>query len=137
MDWNTDEGRQLAERLRKEQVIWLTTMRKDGMPTPTPVWFLWEGDTFLIYTLPGSLKLKNIAGNAHAALNLNSDMYGGSVAVFTGTISLAKDESPAIQNQAYMQKYAEGIKDIQMTPETFSRDYAVALRFRPTHTRVG
>lgn len=41
MDWQSEEGKRLAERLDKEQVIWLTTVRQNGTPTPTPVWFLW------------------------------------------------------------------------------------------------
>lgn len=136
MDWNSSEGKRLAERLGREEVIWLTTVRKDGTPTPTPVWFLWEGETILIYTIPGTLKLKNIAANPHVSLNLNSDAHGGQVVVFTGTIAIEKDEVPAIQNQAYLQKYQEGIKDIQMTPETFSRQFSVPLRFHPTHIRA-
>ena len=137
MDWQSEEGKRLAERLDKEQVIWLTTVRQDGTPTPTPVWFLWEGEDFLIYTIPGSLKLKNIAANPRAALNLNNDEYGGNVVVFTGTLTVEKDTPPALQNPAYLAKYNQGIKDIQMTPESFSKGYAVALRFHPSHIRAG
>jgi hypothetical protein len=38
----------VEKRLREEQVIWLTTVRADGMPLPTPVSFLWAGETVLI-----------------------------------------------------------------------------------------
>jgi PPOX class probable F420-dependent enzyme len=136
MDWNNAEGKKLAERLRKEMVIWLTTVRPDGVPTPTPVWFLWDGESFLIYTRPGAFKLRNMAVNPKASLNLNSDKWGGAVAVFTGEISVENDEHPAIENAAYIAKYGEGIKDIQMTPESFSKDYSVALRFHVKHIRA-
>ena len=33
-------GQRAAERLRTEEVIWLTTVGNDGMPQPSPVWFL-------------------------------------------------------------------------------------------------
>jgi PPOX class probable F420-dependent enzyme len=137
MDWNSEEGKKLAERLRSELVIWLTTVGRGGMPVPTPVWFLWEDDSFLIYTIPGSVKLKNIAVNSKAALNLNSDKYGGEVAVFTGQISVDQDQPPALQYPEYLEKYRKGIQDIQMTPETFSKGYSVALRFKPAHIRIG
>lgn len=135
MDWNSEAGQKLAERMKKEQVIWLTTVRPGGQPVPTPVWFLWEGDTILIYTQPASAKMKNIAANPRAALNLNCDEWGGSVAVFTGKIAAAAGEPPAIHNAAYLEKYREGITDIQMTPESFSKAYSVPLRFRIEHVR--
>jgi PPOX class probable F420-dependent enzyme len=135
MDWNSVEGKKLAERLRKEIVIWMTTMRADGMPVPTPVWFLWEGESFLIYTQPGSLKLRNLAANPKASLNLNCDEWGDEVAVFTGEITV-DDGHPAVDNDAYMEKYRGGIKNIQMTPETFSKDYSVPLRFRVKKIRA-
>ena len=50
-------SRKVKQRLRRELVIWLTTVRRDGMPQPTPVWFLWDGDTFLIYSQPNTRKL--------------------------------------------------------------------------------
>ena len=34
-----------AERLRGEQVAWLTTVRADGQAQSSPVWFLWDGDS--------------------------------------------------------------------------------------------
>ncbi len=127
---------EVVRRLREENVIWLTTVRLDGSPLPTPVWFLWEGDTFLIYTQPGSLKLANIASNPHAALNLNSDPWGDQVVVLTGTIRVEESEPPALQNHAYLEKYRASISDIEMTPESFSQGYSVALRFTPVRVRA-
>ncbi|MCL4561462.1 MAG: TIGR03667 family PPOX class F420-dependent oxidoreductase [Chloroflexi bacterium] len=126
----------VEKRLREEQVIWLTTVTSEGMPLPTPVWFLWEGDAFLIYTLANSVKLNNIAQNPHASLNLNSDEYGDKVVVFTGEIQIAKDVPPADQNQAYIAKYREGLADLKMTPAGFAGSYSVPLRMVPTHLRA-
>ncbi len=136
MDWNSETGQKLAERLRKEMVIWLTTVRPDGMPMPTPVWFLWEGDTFLIFSQPDTFKLRNLAANSKAALNLNSDEWGDKVAVFTGTVTVEKGAPLATENSAYLEKYREGIKDIGMTPESMAKEYSVALRFHIQHIRA-
>jgi PPOX class probable F420-dependent enzyme len=136
MDWDSAEGKKLAERLRKEMVIWLTTVRPDGMPVPTPVWFVWEGESFLMYSQPGTHKLRNLAANPKASLNLNSDEWGDSIAVFTGEVTVEDNEPPAIQNPAYLEKYREGITNIQMTPETFTNDYSIALRFHIKNVRA-
>jgi len=129
MDWNSAEGKKLAERLRTEMVIWLTTVQPDGMPTPTPVWFLWDGECFLIYSQPGTFKLRNLVANPKASLNLNTDEWGDSVAVFTGEIAVEEHGLPAVENTAYLEKYRERIKNFQITPEIFSKDYSVPLRF--------
>lgn len=49
-----------AERLRAEPVAWLTTVRADGQAQSTPVWFLWDGDTFLLYSQPDAQHVRNV-----------------------------------------------------------------------------
>ncbi len=128
---------EVEKRLREEQVIWLTTVRADGTPLPTPVSFLWDGETVLIYTAPGSLKLRNIAGNPRAALNLNCDAWGRQVVVLTGEIREDRAAPPLIQNPAYLEKYRTSISaGLQVTPESFSQKYSVPLRFTPERIRV-
>jgi PPOX class probable F420-dependent enzyme len=136
IDWQSENGQNLVRRLHAEQVAWLTTVRADGTPMPTPIWFLWEGESFLIYTLKESKKLSNISGNPRAAFNLNSDEYGDEVVVATGEIHIEGDEFPAYLNPEYMKKYQGGITLLQMTPESFSKEYSVALRFWPKHWRA-
>ncbi len=125
----------VAVRLRRELVIWFTTVRADGMPQPTPVWFLWDGDTFLLYTKPDARKLRNIARDPNVALNLNSDEWGSKVVVFTGEASLDQAAPPVNRNTAYMRKYREGIKQIDMTPESMASEYSVAIRVKPIRVR--
>lgn len=126
----------VAKRLRDEQVIWLTTIREDGQPLPTPVWFLWVGNTFLIYSQPDALKVKNIANNSKVALNLNSDAWGGEVVVITGEAAIDASIPSAINVPAYIEKYREGIKQINMTPESLSQAFNTPIRVTPTRVRT-
>jgi PPOX class probable F420-dependent enzyme len=59
-DTTTEAGGRADRRLREEEVAWLTTVRSDGQPQSVPIWFLWDGETCLIYSQPGRQKLKNI-----------------------------------------------------------------------------
>ncbi len=127
---------EVEKRLREEQVIWLTTVRADGTPLPTPVGFLWDGETVLMYTTPDSLKLRNIAGNPHAALNLNSAAWGGEVVVLIGRICEDRSTPPVIRNMAWLEKYQTAISNFHMTLESFSQKYSVPLRFTPERIRV-
>jgi len=92
-------SRRIAQRLRRELVIWLTTVRADGMPQPTPVWFLWDGATFLIYTKPNAHKLRNLAHDSNVALSLNCDAWGSEVVVFTGEASLDETHRLSIETR--------------------------------------
>jgi PPOX class probable F420-dependent enzyme len=125
----------LAERLKNEEVAWLTTVRADGMPLPTPIWFLWEGGEFLVYSQPGARKIANLRGNPKAALNLNSDESGGSVAVFYGEARIDLNPIPAHKAPGYLEKYREGIASLDMTPEEMAEEYSAAIRLRPTRVR--
>jgi predicted pyridoxine 5'-phosphate oxidase superfamily flavin-nucleotide-binding protein len=49
------KGHAHAERrLRTEPVAWLTTVRADGQAQASPVWFLWDGDPFVLCSQPGA-----------------------------------------------------------------------------------
>jgi uncharacterized protein len=51
----------LAERLRDERYVSLTTFRRSGEPVPTPVWFVPQPDgTLLVFTGATSGKVKRL-----------------------------------------------------------------------------
>ena len=135
IDPSTEYGARVARRLHEEQVIWLTTVGRDGTPQPNPVWFLWEGESFLIYTQPTTYKLRNIQRNVRVSLHFDSGESGENVVVFTGTASLDESAPLAHQHPAYLEKYRQGISDIDMTPESMGETYHVAIRVRPEKVR--
>ena len=134
-DPTTEIGVNTLRRLKEEQIIWLTTVRGDGMPQPTPVWFLWDGETFLIYSQPNAHKLRNLAHNPKVALNLNSDADGGKVLILFGQARIDPGAPLAHLNPAYLEKYKGGIADIEMTPENMGNEYSTAIRITPEHVR--
>jgi PPOX class probable F420-dependent enzyme len=135
IDTSTDFGKRVERRLREEEVLWLTTVRRDGTPQPTPVWFLWDGgDAVLIYSRPRQQKERNITGNPHVALNFNSD-GGGNVVVLTGTAAIVTDAPPAQDNAAYVRKYDASISRIGMNRDSFAAAYSQAIRVTITALR--
>lgn len=67
IDWNTKFARKVKKRLKNEQEIWLVTTGSDGSPQPRPVWFWWDGETFLIYSRTNAHKVKHLTNNKKAA----------------------------------------------------------------------
>jgi len=135
LDLNTEFGQRVQRRLFQEAVIWLTTVDPDGSPQPRPVWFLWDGEAVLIYSQPGAHKLRHIEKNPQVALNFNSDEEGGDVVVILGHAEIQKPSTPANQVSAYLEKYRGGIAGIEMTPESFSQEYSIAIRVKPERLR--
>ncbi len=83
------------------------------------------------------MKLRKIAGNPYAALNLNCDDWGREVVVLIGEIREDLASLPLIQNKKYLEKYRASISEgLQMMLESFSQKYSVPLRFTPERIRV-
>jgi PPOX class probable F420-dependent enzyme len=134
IDFNTEFGAHVLHRLKNEEVVWITTVGPQGVPQPNPVWFLWTDDSFVIYTRPGSVKVRNLQANPNVALNFNSDEQGGQVVVFTGRARFEAGLPQAVVD-AYLAKYREGIQRIEMTPESMLRSYSTILRVTPERMR--
>jgi PPOX class probable F420-dependent enzyme len=124
------------DRLRREVIVWLTTVRADGQPQTSPVWFLWDGRTFLIYSLPTSQKVPNIRENGRVSLHLNDDGVGSDIVSIEGQASAGGSEQPLIDVPEYVEKYREMIAELGSDPVGFSAAYSVAIRITPTRWRV-
>ncbi len=135
IDTTTEFGQRVTRRLKEERIIWLTTVDRNEVPQPRPVWFWWDGNTFLIYSKPGTHKLEHIARHPSVALHLDGDGLGGDIVVFTGEAHLAEDAPPANAMAEYADKYREGFTRINMTPESFAQTYSVPIRVTPTSLR--
>ncbi len=131
----TPFGQRVARHLRDDIVAWLTTVSNDGTPQPNPVWFLWDDDSFLIYSLANAARLAHIARNPHVSLNFSGDGRGGDIVVFTGTARVAPEEPPADQNSSYLDKYRDRIDANFGGPVAFAARYSVPLRLTPRKAR--
>ena len=125
-----------GERLRTDLIAWLTTVTADGQPQATPVWFLWEDGTFLIYSRPGMPKLDNIAANPKVSVHLRGTEVGDEIATFDGTAELLDDASPADQVPAYVAKYRDHMKRYGWSPARFAELYSEPIRVTPTEARI-
>jgi PPOX class probable F420-dependent enzyme len=135
IDLTTRLGRHATRRFREENIIWLTTVDSSNSPQPRPVWFHWDGSTFLIFSQPDKAKLRHIARNAKVSLSLNTDEEGGDVVVLHGEAVVSTDPPPAKRVKEYLRKYGQGIADLGMTVEQFREDYNVAVIVTPQSIR--
>jgi PPOX class probable F420-dependent enzyme len=136
LDLDSPAAARADRRLRTEQILWLTTVRADGQPQASPVWFVWDGETFLIFSQPDAQKLRNLAANPRVAVHVDTDEAGEDVVTIDGTAAVDPDMPSSDQLEEYQVKYREGIQAIGTTPAELARDYSVAIRIRPTRVRT-
>ena len=131
VDTNTKAGAMAEQKLREEEIIWLTTVSPNGQPESVPVWFFWDGETVMIYSQPGKPKVRNIQANARVALNFNSDPQANHVVRLQGRAAIDPDSPLATGVPAMIEKYRAGISRIGATPEQFAQGYSVAIHITP------
>lgn len=136
LNTSTPAGVRAEQRLRDELIIWPTTVTAGGQPQTSPVWFLWDGETFLVYSKPGTAKMRNLGANPRVALHLDGNGRGGDVVVVEGIASHDSAAARADGIPEYVAKYAERIAANGWTPASFAADYNNAVRITPRSARV-
>ncbi len=127
-------SKHVQTRLKRELIIWLATVGRDGHAHVVPVWFWWDGESVLIYAIPGQ-KVRDIEANPHVALHLNTDAVGEDVVRIDGTAKIDRKQPPAYRVPNFVRKYREQIQGLDWTPKVFSDKYHVAIRIQPTRYR--
>jgi PPOX class probable F420-dependent enzyme len=134
IDPNTPAGGRALARLDDEIIIWLTTVTPKGQPQASPVWFWWDGEEFLVYSLP-SARVRNIEHNPKVALNLDGNGEGGDIVTLEGIARIDPAAPPAYEHAEYVAKYQRKFEEHDWTPEWFASRYSVPIRIQPTRAR--
>lgn len=122
-----DQHPRARDRLASDLIIWMTTVRPDGQPQNSPVWFLLDGEEILIYSAHSS-RITNVTANPHVALNLDGNGRGGDIVTIEGSARVAPDEPTAYDNLEYVEKYRAAMERNGWTPQNFAERYPVAVR---------
>jgi len=123
-------------RLRREKIAWLTTVRRDGQPQSSPVWFLWRNGEIVVYSRPTTQKVRNVQSNPKVAVHLRDVDEGSDIVSIEGTAEIDESYPAAAAIPEYVTKYRAMISDINMDPDSFAKSYSVPVRIRLTKIRV-
>jgi PPOX class probable F420-dependent enzyme len=89
-------------RLAEDRNAWLVTLRPDGSPHVTPVWFVHDAGRWWIGTDTHAVKVRNIEAEPRVSLALED---GRSPVVAEGDASVRRDGFPAALVAAFEAKY--------------------------------
>ena len=116
--------------LADEPVIWLSTVREDGLPHLVPVWFWWDGETVLVFSKPHAVKVRALRANPRAMIALGEPDDDFDVALVEARAELL-DETPPVPD-GFFAKYGAKLAAGKLDRETFRATYTQAIRFTPT-----
>lgn len=136
LDPTTRGGGRALARLTDEKIIWMTTVRPNGQPQTSPVWFLYDDGEFLIYSKAGTARTANLDANPRVSLNLDGNGEGGDVVSIEGIARIDTGAPPSSTVAAYQDKYRAFLERNGWTPEWFDSNYPVAIRVTPTRSRA-
>ncbi|MEU4369225.1 pyridoxamine 5'-phosphate oxidase family protein [Micromonospora chersina] len=89
-------------RLADERNVWLCTVRRDGSPHVTPVWFVYADGTWWIGCDARSVKARNLEADPRVSLALED---GTVPVVAEGVARLHRGDFPTTVVEAFASKY--------------------------------
>jgi PPOX class probable F420-dependent enzyme len=131
IDTSDPKQARIDERLRTDLIIWLSSVRPNGAAHLVPVWFLWDGDTFLIFSKPDQ-KIRNLQHNTSVMIGLDDTDAGENPIMFTGVAELLPSGSLTPALPAYAEKYAAKLTEFGWTGDSMAKAYSEPIRITPT-----
>ena len=130
LDLTQKRDAHIDHRLREDLIMWLGSVRPDGRPHLTPVWFLWNGTDLVIFSKPHQQKIRNLRQNRRVIVALDGADRGA--IVLEGEAELLDDPAVNATLPEYLAKYGPHIEGIGYTPKAMAETYSQAIRITPT-----
>ena|SRR5713101_7207563 len=132
LDPTNPKNAHIEERLRNDLMIWLSSVRPDGRPHIVPVWFLWDGESILIFSQPHTQKIRNLRYNPNVMLALDDTRSGNDVVMFEGKAELLNEPTVNTTMAAYATKYDSLLRSMGWDAATMAAAHSLPIRITPT-----
>lgn len=127
-----------ATRLAHADFGWITTVRRDGQPQSSYVWFHFDGTDIYVISEPQSGKVRNITANSRVSFHLDGDgTVGDGVLTIDATAQLSDITDDPQRLADYMAKYEHRIREgLESTPERYAAAFSTAIKVKPKSIRA-
>jgi PPOX class probable F420-dependent enzyme len=123
---------QFQRHVDNDRLIMLTTVTPTHRPAPRPVWFLWDGTEFVVFSKPDTAKLRHIPANPNVTLATNIGSTGGDTVVISGMARIVPDARSAAEVPEYVTRYSQAMARVSGSVEGFAASYSVPIFISPT-----
>ena len=118
--------------LRTEPVVWLSTVRPDGLPHLVPIWFWWDGESVLIASKPHARKVANLRENPSAMLAVGDPEADFDVSLIEARAELTSIPTSWLLQAGLYDKYGDQMRSIGLDRAEFAATYSQVIRITPT-----
>ena len=123
---------ELRRFLSDPRLAKVATLKKDGSPHITPVWFDFDGTHLYLSSSPKTTKVKNIQRDNRVAVTIaNED--GSKVAIFEGTAEVSEDKGRA-KAIAFTKRYLPADQVDAFLKQPMMAEPRVVVTVRPRKT---
>jgi PPOX class probable F420-dependent enzyme len=124
--------RQADAALRRDPVVWLSSVQNDGRPHLVPVWFHWDGEQIVAFSKPGARKVENLRGRPAVMLAVGTPGPEFEVELIEATAELPDTPAATLIPPGFGTKYRELLRRADLTVQRFAEVYSQAIVLRPT-----
>src|SRR5919106_6923122 len=91
----------IGAALERDTVVWLSSVRPDGAPHVVPLWFMWDGESILVFSKPGAQKVRNIRAEPRVMIAVGEPGLDFDVELVDGLAELAPEPFAGIACDAF------------------------------------
>jgi PPOX class probable F420-dependent enzyme len=127
-----DPAARIDGLLRREPVVWLSTVREDGRPHLVPVWFSWDGERLFVASKPHAVKIRNLRANPSVMIALGEAEDDFDVGLIEAIADLPTAPAAELLPAGHLDKYARQLAELGLSREDFLATYSQVVVLRPT-----
>jgi PPOX class probable F420-dependent enzyme len=137
----TDPAARIDGLLRREPVVWVSTVRPDGLPHLVPIWFSWDGERLFIASKPNAVKVHNLRANRTLMLAVGEPDEDFDVGLIEAVATISDRTTAELLPRGHLAKYRRQMAEIGLDADEYVRTYSQPIvvtptRFLPWHGRT-
>ena len=121
-----------ADALGRESVAWIATVRPDGRPHVVPLWFLWDGESILVFSKAEAQKVRNLRHDRRVMVAVGAPGLETPAGLLEAVAELDPVATRADLPSGFVAKYRARLTELGLSGEAFAQVYPQPIRIRPT-----
>lgn len=118
--------------LRRDSVVWLSSIQTDGRPHLVPLWFVWDGERIVAFSKPRARKIDNLRGNPRVMVAVGTPGPDFGVELIEASAELPDQPAIDLMPSGFGPKYRELLRRAGLSVQRFAEVYSQPIILRPT-----
>jgi PPOX class probable F420-dependent enzyme len=118
--------------LRRNPVVWLSSVQANGRPHLVPVWFHWDGDRIIAFSKPTARKVDNLRDQPSVMLAVGTPGPEFDVELIEATAELPDALAAELMPAGFGRKYRALLRRAGLNAQRFAEVYSQPIVLRPT-----